>query len=81
MQAGFSYFDKKAPTAAIRSLFDKYDANSNGRLEEQEIQFLLEGELGLNQGPIFYCWTKMGIIISPLKNSKTGFAAGNASKF
>ena len=49
MQAGFSYFDKKAPTAAIRSLFDKYDANSNGKLEEQEIQFLLEGELGLNQ--------------------------------
>ena len=49
MQAGFSYFDKKAPTAAIRSLFDKYDANSNGKLEEQEIQFLLEGELGFNQ--------------------------------
>ena len=49
MQAGFSYFDKKAPTAAIRSLFDKYDANSNGRLEEQEIQFLLEGDLGFSQ--------------------------------
>ena len=49
MQAGFSYFDKKAPTAAIRSLFDKYDANSNGKLEEQEIQFLLEGELGFSQ--------------------------------
>ena len=49
MQTGVSFFDKKAPKVAIRSLFDKYDANSNGKLEEQEMQFLLEGDLGLNQ--------------------------------
>ena len=49
MQAGLSYFDKKAPTIAIRSLFDKYDANGNGKLEEQEMQDLLEGDLGLDR--------------------------------
>ena len=49
MQTGVSFFDKKAPKVAIRSLFDKYDANSNGKLEEQEMQFLLEGDLGFNQ--------------------------------
>ena len=48
MQAGFSYFDKKAPTIAIRSLFDKYDVNGNGKLEGSEMQTLLEGDLGLN---------------------------------
>lgn len=48
MQAGLSYFDKGAPVVAIRSLFDKYDANRNGKLEEQEMQTLLEGDLGLN---------------------------------
>ena len=49
MQAGLSYFDRKAPTVVIRSLFDKYDANRNGTLEVQEMQTLLEGDLGLNK--------------------------------
>ncbi|KAJ7381998.1 hypothetical protein OS493_037823 [Desmophyllum pertusum] len=49
MQAGLSFFDKKAPTIAIRSLFDKYDTNGNGKLEEKEMQTLLEGDLGLDR--------------------------------
>lgn len=49
MQAGFSFFDKNAPAIAIRSLFDKYDINRNGKLEQQEMQTLLEGDLGLDR--------------------------------
>lgn len=49
MQAGFSYFDKNAPAIAIRSLFDKYDINGNGKLEQEEMQTLLEGDLGLDR--------------------------------
>ena len=48
MQAGLSFFDKKAPTVVVRSLFDKYDSNGNGKLEEKEMQALLEGDLGLD---------------------------------
>lgn len=48
MQAGLSFFDKKAPTVVVRSLFDKYDTNGNGKLEEKEMQTLLEGDLGLD---------------------------------
>ena len=49
MQAGLSYFDKEAPSIAIRSLFDKYDSNRNGKLEESELQTFLEGDLGLDR--------------------------------
>ena len=49
MQAGLSYFNKNAPTIAIRSLFDKYDTNGNGKLEEAEMQSLLEEDLGLDR--------------------------------
>ena len=49
MQAGLSYFDKNAPAIAIRSLFDKYDINGNGKLEQQEMRTLLEGDLGLDR--------------------------------
>lgn len=49
MQAGFTYFDKNVPAIAIRSLFDKYDMNRNGKLEQRETQTLLEGDLGLNR--------------------------------
>ena len=47
MQAGFSYFDKNAPLLAIRSLFDQYDANRNGKLEQEEMSNFLERDLGL----------------------------------
>ena len=48
MQAGLSYFDKGVPEIAIRSLFDRYDANRDGKLEEYEMQTLLEEDLGLD---------------------------------
>ena len=48
MQAGLSFFDKKAPQIVVRSLFDKYDTNGNGKLEKAEMQALLEGDLGLD---------------------------------
>ena len=47
MQAGFSYFDKNTPVRAIRSLFDQYDANKNGKLEQEEMSNFLERDLGL----------------------------------
>ncbi|XP_078353672.1 uncharacterized protein LOC144638315 [Oculina patagonica] len=49
MQAGLSYFNKNAPTIVVRSLFEKYDTNGNGKLEEQEMQILLEEDLGLER--------------------------------
>ncbi|XP_078353671.1 putative calcium-binding protein B0563.7 [Oculina patagonica] len=48
MQAGHSYFFRDAPEIAIHSLFDKYDQERNGRLDESELKDLLEGDLGLN---------------------------------
>lgn len=48
MQAGLSYFDKGAPEVAVRSLFNKYDVNRNGKLEGHEMQTLLEDDLGLS---------------------------------
>ena len=47
MQAGLSYFDKKTPALVIRSLFDQYDKNKNGTLEENEMKILLEQDMGL----------------------------------
>lgn len=49
MQAGLSFFDKKAPDVVVRSLFEKYDTNGNGKLDEKEMQTLLEGDLGLDR--------------------------------
>ena len=47
MQAGNTYFDSDVPTIALRSLFQKYDTNCSGYLEENELQLLLENDLGL----------------------------------
>ncbi|XP_068727252.1 troponin C, skeletal muscle-like [Montipora capricornis] len=48
MQAGLSYFDKGVPEVVIRSIFDRYDTNKNGMLEDKEMQNLLQEDLGLN---------------------------------
>ena len=56
MQAGFSYFDKSAPEVAIRSLFDHYDTDKNGKLQDNEMQNLLQNDLGLSdeQAEIYF---------------------------
>lgn len=48
MQAGNTYFNSDAPTIVLISLFEKYDTNSNGYLEKNELKHLLEDDLGLN---------------------------------
>ena len=47
MQAGHSFFDDDAPLRAIRSLFDQYDTNGSGKLEQEELKNFLERDLGL----------------------------------
>lgn len=84
MQAGFSYFDKNAPAIAIRSLFDKYDINGNGKLEQEEMQTLLEGDLGLDREKswlYFMLLDKNGDTTFRLKNFAPGFVAKNISRF
>ncbi|XP_067027208.1 sorcin-like [Acropora muricata] len=56
MQAGFSYFDKSAPEVAIRSLFDHYDTDKKGKLQDNEMQNLLQNDLGLSdeQAEIYF---------------------------
>ena len=56
MQAGFSYFDKSTPEVAIRSLFDHYDTDKNGKLQDNEMQNLLQNDLGLSdeQAEIYF---------------------------
>lgn len=48
MQAGHSYFFCDTPEIAIHSLFDKYDHERNGKLDESELKDLLQGDLGLS---------------------------------
>lgn len=48
MQAGHSYFARDTPEVAIHSLFEKYDVEKNGELDEAELKELLEGDLGLS---------------------------------
>ncbi|XP_031566164.1 probable calcium-binding protein CML25 [Actinia tenebrosa] len=48
MQAGNSFFNFNAPIIVLKSLFQKYDKNGSGFLEEKEIRCLLESDLGLN---------------------------------
>lgn len=48
MQAGNSFFNLKAPTVVLKSLFQKYDKDGSGFLEEKELRYLLENDLGLN---------------------------------
>ena len=56
MQAGFSYFDKCTPEVAIRSLFDRYDTDKKGKLQDNEMQNLLQNDLALSdeQAEILY---------------------------
>lgn len=44
-----SYFDKGAPTIALKSLFTKYDTDSDGMLNKDELYHLLQGDLGLDE--------------------------------
>ena len=43
-----SYFDLTAPEIAIRSLFDKYDNDNSGILEESELRTLFQDDFGLS---------------------------------
>lgn len=47
MQAGNSFFNHNTPTIVIRSLFDKYDVDRNGKLEGEELRVLLQADLGM----------------------------------
>ncbi|XP_022782129.1 caltractin-like [Stylophora pistillata] len=56
MAAGFSYFDRRVPSIAIHSLFDKYDTKRDGKLDEKEMKFFLEETMGmdLEQSQIYF---------------------------
>ncbi|XP_066916605.1 uncharacterized protein [Clytia hemisphaerica] len=43
-----SYFDKEAPLIVLKSLFDKYDLDLNGKLDSEEFKILLKDDLGLS---------------------------------
>ena len=49
MQAGHTFFARDAPEIAIQSLFDKYDLEKNGKLDEEQLRKLLEDDLGLSR--------------------------------
>lgn len=49
MQAGTSFFDDNTPSIVIRSLFDKYDKDGSGRLNNSEINDLLQKDLGFSK--------------------------------
>lgn len=56
MAGGFSFFDRRVPSIAIHSLFDKYDTRKDGKLDEKQMTFLLEEALGLEyeQAQIYF---------------------------
>ena len=49
MQAGTSFFNEDTPSVVIRSLFDKYDKDGSGRLNQTEINDLLQKDLGFSK--------------------------------
>ena len=49
MQAGTSFFDNNTPQVVIRSLFDKYDKSGTGTLDAQELNELLQKDLGFKK--------------------------------
>ena len=49
MQAGHTFFARDAPEIAIQRLFDKYDLEKNGKLDEEQLRKLLEDDLGLSR--------------------------------
>jgi Ca2+-binding EF-hand superfamily protein len=48
MQAGNTFFNSSVPTIVLQSLFQKYDTDDSGFLEEKEMKCLLENDLGLD---------------------------------
>ncbi|EDO48219.1 predicted protein [Nematostella vectensis] len=48
MQAGKTFFSTDVPSLVLRSLFNKYDVNGSGYLEEKEVRYLLQVDLGMN---------------------------------
>ena len=48
MQAGHTFFARDAPEIAIQSLFDKYNLEKNGKLDEEQLRKLLEDDQGLS---------------------------------
>ncbi|XP_067027655.1 uncharacterized protein [Acropora muricata] len=56
MAGGFSFFDRRVPSIAVHSLFDKYDTRKDGKLDEKQMTFFLEEALGLEyeQAQIYF---------------------------
>ena len=42
------FFEETAPVMALKSLFEKYDTDKNGKLDSKEMTVLLKQDLGLN---------------------------------
>ena len=45
MAGDFRFFDRRVPSMAIHSLFDKYDTRKDGKLDEKQMTFFLEEAL------------------------------------